>query len=92
MMGKTEKNLERKSRNLSDQNTKNQMTKIWDERDDREIPAHFIRQRDKKVKLALIDFSKQCNSGFGVRILPFSQFLEKSISSNGIGGNKTKGQ
>ena len=36
--------------------------------------------------------SKQCNSGFGVRILPFSQFLEKSISSNGIGGNKTKGQ
>ena len=29
-MGKTEKNLERKSRNLSDQNTKNQKTKIWD--------------------------------------------------------------
>ena len=30
-MGKTEK-TERKSRNYSDQNTKNQKTKIWDER------------------------------------------------------------
>ena len=34
-MGKNEKKTERKSRNYSDQNTKNQKTKIWDEQNNR---------------------------------------------------------
>ena len=51
-MGKTGKKPERKSRNKSDQNTKNQKTKIWDERN---INVSELQCNDKKKRVVNFD-------------------------------------